>query len=72
MKNKTLRYASYVGLAISLMGLVLSTKRFNRMMICSPMIDDGLAEPIMGYVRKHPGIAITKELGERILRGDVT
>lgn len=71
MKNKAFLYASYAGLLLSLTGIALGAKRSNRMMICSPMMDDGIAKPIMGYAQKHPGVTITKELGDQILRGEV-
>ncbi len=65
---RALHCVSYAGLALTLSGIVRSIKNRNRMLICSPMMDDGLANPIMDYLEKHPGASITKELGEQILR----
>lgn len=69
MKSKVFHYSSRAIMAICLVGAALHIKRNRRMLICSPMMDDGIASPIMDYVKNHPDVVITKELGEQILRG---
>ena len=54
MNRNFLRYIPYAGLAASLVGIVLSVRKPKKMLICSPMMDDGLAAPIMDYAKKHP------------------
>ena len=68
MNRNFLRYIPYAGLAASLVGIVLSVRKTKKMLICSPMMDDGLAAPIMDYANKHPGVEITEELGSKILK----
>lgn len=68
MGKKFLYYLPYAGLALGLAGIVLNAKKSSKMLICSPMMDDGLASPIMDYAQKHPGIEITEELGQQILK----
>lgn len=68
MNRNFLRYIPYAGLAASLVGIVLSVRKPKKMLICSPMMDDGLAAPIMDYAKKHPGVEITEELGSKILK----
>ena len=53
MNRNFLRYIPYAGLAASLVGIVLSVRKPKKMLICSPMMDDGLAAPIMDYAKKH-------------------
>ena len=68
MNRKIFQYIPYAGLALTLVGIVMNIKKSDRMLICSPMMDDGLGKPISDYVQKRPGTIITKELGEQILR----
>ncbi len=55
MNRNFLRYIPYAGLAASLVGIVLSVRKPKKMLICSPMMDDGLAAPIMDYAKKASG-----------------
>lgn len=68
MKSKVLRYSSRAIMAICLVGAALHIKSNRRMLICSPMMDDGIASPITEYIKNHPNTVITEELGEQILR----
>lgn len=70
MNHKIFQYIPYAGLVLTLAGIVTNIKKSDRMLICSPMMDDGLGTPIADYVQKHPGTIITKELGEQILRNN--
>lgn len=69
MSNKFLKFVPYVGLVASLAGIIANAKKPKEMLICSPMMDDGFADPIMEYKKAHPGAVITDELGEKILNG---
>lgn len=70
MNRNFFQYIPYAGLALTLVGIVINIKKSDRMLICSPMLDDGLGMPIADYVQKHPETIITKELGEQILRNN--
>lgn len=72
MNCKFFQYIPYAGLALTLAGIVMNIKKSNRMLICSPMMDDGLGAPIADYIQKHPGVIITKEVGEQILRNNTS
>lgn len=64
MKKTTHRILSH----IPFVNVIMSIAGYDKFLICSPMIAEGHAEPILRYARQHPDVAITRKLGNKILR----
>lgn len=68
MRGKIALLAGSIGLAASIGGVLVKLAKMNRPLICSPMMDDGLAAPIMDYAQKHPDVAITRKFSKQLLQ----